>query len=357
MPKPAYLVILLILTACTQTPFSNGTESLHSSSPTEEATSGIDFPAFEGPTFQPILIELVDPKPIEIELPSLQSFDGIGSLYQDQGVFYALMGGFDSDTQYYYVYQAVSEDGLEWVYNESDLTANDLFEGGNCTPRELLRTNAQWMYYAQCSEGTNPEESAYMIHLTAPEFTGPWTWHPGPIVGGNKPEDQPLWFLNIAELNPGYRMYFYYPITHNIGVAESNDGIEWQVLGEGQQNGVVEPVFTLQNPQGEEISARRIEVVWREGEMWYMIYLELRSADTSMESYTPMYRLATSPNGLQWIRSAEVILPDIEGEPSMIVTSMLATDSKLVATLCRWADDGGMSCYLGEAGKPVLPIE
>jgi hypothetical protein len=349
-----FIAVGFLFTACTQTASPSVRLAEASPGPTTPASNTPIAMDFGGYDLDAVHIELLDSEPIKIELPSLQNFDGIGSLYQDQGVYYALIGGFDQDTHFYYVYQAVSQDGSDWVINESDLTAHDLFEGGNCVPRESLRTDeGQWIYYAQCSQGTNLEESAYIIYLTAPEFTGPWTWYPAPIVGGDTAEDRPVWFLDIFELNPGYRMYFYYPITNTIGVAESEDGITWQVLGEQPQDAESEPVFRLHDANGNEIYPRRIESVWQEGDIWYMVYLELRSSEASAESYTPTYGLATGPDGLRWIRSAEVILPETEVGPLMIITSMLAAESKLIASLCRWAENGGMTCYIGEAEKPV----
>jgi hypothetical protein len=355
MSKRFLLILIIFLTSCTQAASTSTEESLANSMAANELTPATEEFIVESPDIEPIQIELIDPEPIDIELPTPLSFDGIGSLYLDQGTYYALLGGFDTDTQYHYVFQAVSHDGLDWVINDSNLTANDLLEGGSCVPRELLRTGEhQWLYFAQCNDGTEVEDPSYIILLTAPEFTGPWTWHPGPVVGGSQSGDEPVWFLDTVETESGYRMYFYYPVSKRIGVADSEDGQSWQILGQDQQETDDGSVFSVLDAGGNEIYARRIEVVWQEGELWHMIYLDLQELGSSLESYSPVYGLAISQDGLRWVSIAGVELPEVESGELMIITSMLATQDDLVATLCKWAPEGGMTCYLGSAQKPLI---
>lgn len=351
MRKVLLPVLILLLTACTQA--ASPTHAAPTEKPTPNQESADATQEFELGTYSPqqIEIELADPEPFDIQMPSVQYFDGIGSLYLDQGIYYALVGGFDQDTDYYYVYQAVSQNGLEWVFNESDLTAHDLFEGGSCVPRQLLRPNAQeWIYYAQCNDGTQIGDPAYIIYLTAPAFTGPWSWNPEPIVGGNSAEDTPVWLLNLTPIPTGYRMYVYFPVSARIGVAQSEDGYSWEFLTQGSEG--PDNVFTVQDGDGQLIPVRRVEAVWQEGERWYMIYLAPAPTDGSMEAYTPSYSLASGPDGLHWVSIGEVTLPFEEMGGTGIITSVIPKDDLLVATLCRWADEGGMTCFLGTAEKP-----
>ncbi len=52
----------------------------------------------------------------------------------------------------------------------------------------------------------------------------------------------------------------------SIGMAESEDGLAWRVLGENGSSAEAEDVFSLQDRSGNAVQSRRIEAVWQEGE-------------------------------------------------------------------------------------------
>lgn len=260
---------------------------------------------------------------------------------------------------------ATSADGMVWEKHEG----NPVFEAdGEGFDEEfvgevvaLVEDDTWVLYYFGKSIARTIHGS--IGRATATDPTGPWTTEENPVLepGGQEEWDYPgVIPASVIVTDEGYVMYYiggeFGAETPGIGMATSEDGIEWIKYDDPT---TTDPPFAESDPvlqpgiEGWESK----NTLWGAGvhqtaDGWEMFFSEKCRAEGERNGYRIGY--ATSDDGIHWTKHPDFPVlafdddPATPSVPDLYVGTVIANDSGyFVYYSYHWAMNGGISMATG----------
>ena len=241
-----------------------------------------------------------------------------GAMVYHDGLFHMFYNGINGFPAPVGVGYATSSDGYHWTRqtNEPVLSAEALSDtnlsGSNLfATSALVEPDGTWTLYFYTLRGSTFMGPGEIGRATAPDPTGPWTIDSDPVLNpgpsGDWDEIQ-VSAPNVLKTESGYLMY-YDALGKGgnsmIGMATSSDGVHWQ---KHNDSSTADAPFAESDPvlmPGEDgWDSKRVmdPNVVQTSDGLEMIYL----ATSGARKFGPgefSFGAATSPDGIQWIRS------------------------------------------------------
>jgi predicted GH43/DUF377 family glycosyl hydrolase len=251
------------------------------------------------------------------------AWDTPSVIVDDEGQFHMFYIGHTADVGY--AGYATSEDGLHWARYEGNpvfVPDETVAPADGILHNKVYLDGETWvMLFVPALE--KMAFSEVVLRATAPDPTGPWSVDPEPVFTAGEVgtwDSGGIFVHRVLSTDDGYVMY-YHPFASGIGMATSQDGIEWTRYDNPDTDVPpyvgVDPVFTNSDDT----------LAW---DWWYVSGSMVRQSEDGWEmfysgqrsrTHPPAVGYATSEDGIAWTRQgdAPVLGEEVGASPDSLL--------------------------------------
>lgn len=235
-------------------------------------------------------------------------FTDPGAVVFHDGMFHMFQNAFNGWPAESFAYHSTSEDGITWeratsifVFDASDVPYAGLTA---LVTSALVEDDGTWViYYYTLDNSASPWEGA-IGRATAEDPNGPWIADPEPVLTAGSEGSWDSFHVahpSVIRTEDGYVMYYTGRTTDtvNIGMATSEDGIEWTRYDNPETTDTIyaesDPLFAPIETEADTNFAMQPQAVQTE-DGWAMV---LRRA-IGYGDFGATLQIASSDDGIEW---------------------------------------------------------
>lgn len=235
-------------------------------------------------------------------------FTDPGAVVYHDGMFHMFQNTFNNWPARASVFHLISEDGISWARSAGSAVFNvDAvpYAGFSALVSSVLvEDDGSWVLYFYTLDDSNTPWEGAIGRATADDPDGPWIADPEPVLTAGSEgswESLHVSHPSVVKTDDAYVMYYTGRTedTINIGMASSDDGIEWTRYDNPETTDAPyaesDPVFEAWESDAGTWIAMAPQAI-RTDDAWAMIY---RRA-SGYSDFSGTINLATSEDGINW---------------------------------------------------------